>query len=74
MTMAHPSQGHKVAAERHGSVWTVLAWPIHALAAVPGGRLIDTVEAQRHDPMLVKRLRRLRDARTHARAHSAVGG
>lgn len=38
------------------------------------GRLIDTVEAQRHDPMLVKRLRRLRDARTHARAHSAVGG
>ncbi|QKJ18828.1 DUF3263 domain-containing protein [Microbacterium hominis] len=25
------------------------------------GRLLDTVEAQRHDPMLVKRLRRLRD-------------
>ncbi|WP_374298384.1 TRAP transporter small permease [Paracoccus sp. (in: a-proteobacteria)] len=34
MTMVHPSEGHKVAAERHGSVWTVLAWPIHALAAV----------------------------------------
>jgi len=29
------------------------------------GRLIDTAEAQEHDPMLVKRLRRLRDtART----------
>ena len=27
------------------------------------GRLIDTAEAQEHDPMLVKRLRRLRDAR-----------
>lgn len=27
------------------------------------GRLIDTAEAQRHDPMLVKRLRRMRDER-----------
>ena len=33
------------------------------------GRLIDTTEAQEHDPMLVKRLRRLRDARVHE--HSA---
>ena len=32
------------------------------------GRLIDTTEAQEHDPMLVKRLRRLRDARLHERA------
>jgi hypothetical protein len=31
------------------------------------GRLIDTTEAQEHDPMLVKRLRRLRDARLHER-------
>jgi hypothetical protein len=30
------------------------------------GRLIDTAEAQEHDAMLVKRLRRLRDARTAA--------
>ncbi|MCP2637600.1 DUF3263 domain-containing protein [Microbacterium sp. HD4P20] len=30
------------------------------------GRLIDTAEAQEHDPMLVKRLRRLRDARIAA--------
>lgn len=34
MTMAHPSGDHKVAAGRHGSTWTLLAWPIHALAAV----------------------------------------
>jgi len=27
------------------------------------GRLIDTADAQAHDPMLVKRLRRQRDAR-----------
>jgi len=33
------------------------------------GRLIDTAEAQEHDPMLVKRLRRLRDARVSARVH-----
>ena len=32
------------------------------------GRLIDTTAAQEHDPMLVKRLRRLRDARLHERA------
>ena len=32
------------------------------------GRLIDTAEAQEHDPMLVKRLRRLRDGCTSARA------
>jgi hypothetical protein len=31
------------------------------------GRLIDTTEAQQHDPMLVKRLRRLRDAARHTR-------
>lgn len=31
------------------------------------GRLIETAEAQEHDPMLVKRLRRLRDASRHAR-------
>ena len=30
------------------------------------GRLIDTAEAQAHDPMLVKRLRRLRDTARHA--------
>jgi hypothetical protein len=33
------------------------------------GRLIDTAEAQEHDPMLVKRLRRLREARAIARVH-----
>ena len=30
------------------------------------GRLIDTADAQAHDPMLVKRLRRLRDAARQA--------
>lgn len=38
------------------------------------GRLIDTAEAQEHDPMLVKRLRRLREARQHARVAGAPGG
>ena len=37
------------------------------------GRLIDTTDAQEHDPMLVKRLRRLRDARHHARVTRAAG-
>lgn len=37
------------------------------------GRLIDTTEAQQHDPMLVKRLRRLRDARLRERAARAAG-
>ncbi|MBD3942774.1 DUF3263 domain-containing protein [Microbacterium sp. NEAU-LLC] len=36
------------------------------------GRLIDTTDAQEHDPMLVKRLRRLRDARLHERAVRAA--
>ena len=36
------------------------------------GRLIATAEAQAHDPMLVKRLRRLRDARTAARVSRAA--
>ena len=36
------------------------------------GRLIDTAEAQQHDPMLVKRLRRLRDARTAAHGSRAA--
>lgn len=31
------------------------------------GRLIDTGDALEHDPMLVKRLRRVRDAREQAR-------
>jgi hypothetical protein len=31
------------------------------------GRLIDTAEALEHDPMLIKRLRRVRDARAQAR-------
>lgn len=31
------------------------------------GRLIETAEAQEHDPMLVKRLRRLRDERVRQR-------
>lgn len=34
MTMVHPSEGHGTAVGRNGSIWTVLAWPIHALAAV----------------------------------------
>lgn len=38
------------------------------------GRLIDTADAQAHDPMLVKRLRRLRDARARARSDRAAGG
>jgi hypothetical protein len=36
------------------------------------GRLIDTTEAQEHDPMLVKRLRRLREVRLHERAARAA--
>lgn len=32
------------------------------------GRLIDTADALEHDPMLVKRLRRVRDDRDRARA------
>jgi len=32
------------------------------------GRLIDTADAQAYDPMLVKRLRRMRDASRHTRA------
>ena len=35
------------------------------------GRLIDTAAALEHDPMLVKRLRRLRDARAQARVARA---
>jgi hypothetical protein len=38
------------------------------------GRLIDTAEAQAQDPMLVKRLRRLRDARARQRDSRAAGG
>ena len=37
------------------------------------GRLIDTSDAQAHDPMLVKRLRRIRDERTRLRADRAAG-
>lgn len=37
------------------------------------GRLIDTTEAQQHDPMLTKRLRRLRDARERAQVARATG-
>ncbi len=37
------------------------------------GRLIDTAEAQAHDAMLVKRLRRLRDARREVRLSHAAG-
>ncbi len=37
------------------------------------GRLIDTAEAQEHDAMLVKRLRRLRDARAAVRVTRAAG-
>ncbi|MGN6219001.1 MAG: DUF3263 domain-containing protein [Microbacterium sp.] len=36
------------------------------------GRLIDTTDAQEHDPMLVKRLRRLRDAAVHERSARAA--
>lgn len=36
------------------------------------GRLIDTAAAQEHDPMLVKRLRRLRDERLQERAARAA--
>ncbi|MFT4230657.1 MAG: DUF3263 domain-containing protein [Microbacterium sp.] len=36
------------------------------------GRLIDTVEALEHDPMLVKRLRRVRDARQGERRARAA--
>ena len=39
------------------------------------GRLIDTTDAQEHDPMLVKRLRRQRDAvRTASGIEHAVHG
>jgi hypothetical protein len=37
------------------------------------GRLIDSADAQQHDAMLVKRLRRLRDARLPARGARAAG-
>lgn len=37
------------------------------------GRLIDSAEAQAYDPMLVKRLRRMRDARQQARLARAAG-
>lgn len=37
------------------------------------GRLIDTAPALEFDPMLVKRLRRLRDARQQARLARAAG-
>ncbi|GAA1851811.1 DUF3263 domain-containing protein [Microbacterium koreense] len=37
------------------------------------GRLIDTQDAQAHDPMLVHRLRRRRDERAPARAGGATG-
>lgn len=32
------------------------------------GRLIDTADALEHDPLLVRRLRRIRDTRVQARA------
>lgn len=37
------------------------------------GRLIDTTAAQQHDPMLVKRLRRIRDARQQGHLTRASG-
>ena len=37
------------------------------------GRLIDTAEALEHDPMLVKRLRRIRDERARERWARASG-
>jgi hypothetical protein len=37
------------------------------------GRLIDTTDAQEHDPMLAGRLRRIRDARQQARLARASG-
>jgi len=37
------------------------------------GRLIDSTEAQQHDAMLVKRLRRMRDARLAGRGARAAG-
>ncbi|SDG93545.1 DUF3263 domain-containing protein [Microbacterium pygmaeum] len=37
------------------------------------GRLIDTTEAQERDPMLVKRLRRIRDVRQQARIARVAG-
>ena len=37
------------------------------------GRLIDTTDAQQHDPMLVKRLRRIRDDRQRTRLARASG-
>jgi len=38
------------------------------------GRLLDTTEALAYDPMLVKRLRRIRDARESARLSRAAAG
>jgi hypothetical protein len=37
------------------------------------GRLIDTTAAQQYDPMLVKRLRRIRDQRQQARIARVAG-
>ncbi|BDV31309.1 DUF3263 domain-containing protein [Microbacterium terricola] len=36
------------------------------------GRLIETADALEHDPMLVKRLRRIRDARARTRLERAA--
>jgi hypothetical protein len=36
--------------------------------------VIDSPDAVRHDPMLIKRLQRARDARVHARATRAFSG
>ena len=36
------------------------------------GELIDSPAALRHDPMLVKRLQRMRDARAATRAHRSL--
>lgn len=37
------------------------------------GRLIDTTEAQEHDPLLAGRLRRLRDSRVQTRVARGAG-
>lgn len=38
--MAHPSEGQGASGERHGPLWTVLAWPVHALAALSAAMVV----------------------------------
>jgi TRAP-type C4-dicarboxylate transport system permease small subunit len=38
--MGHPSEGPGASGEKHGPVWAVLAWPVHALAALSAALVV----------------------------------